>query len=997
MTRALACSLLWLALTLPAAAQDTGDAPPIVEMPALVDYVEAPWPEGVAQDADVRVELLVELDEAGAVVYTEVLTSGGEAFDAAAQAAVEQMRFTPAKTTEGPVSVSLPFDYVFKAAPPPAADPPDAVDAPEAGPSDEDTPPPPTDADPAELPITEGPQIVDYVEAPYPPEAEADGLEGTVTLLVTLDERGAVTDVAVETPAGNGFDEAALAAVRQMTFSPAQTAAGPVGVVFAFDYAFTLEPEAPPEDAPAPINLEGRLRQMGTRQPIAGAAIRVDGTDLTTTTDADGRFALRGVPAGTRLLALRHPEHVELDQAVGVVEGEVTTADLWMRARSYRENEAVAYYETEKQEVTRRTLSIEEVKRVPGTFGDPVKVIQTLPGAARSPFGTGLLIIRGANPEDTAVYVDGVRIPIVYHLTGTTSVLSPDVVQSVDYLPGGYGVQYGRSMAGTVDVKTKDSFDEMKFVWGTDILDSQVWFEGPVGKKKKHQIAVGARRSYIDLFIPLFTRQLEFRVQPIYWDYQAKWIPQLGEKDDFSLFVFGFQDIIRVSTPDDVAQGTDQDTQGNLQTTYQSHRFIASWTHRFSDTVAMNLKPSLGIDLTDLGLGSEFGLQNWNLIGQLRADVDWRPHPAVQIIPGVDFIGGPYYFDFRSPLSFDDLGDPLAERTPVGFDGRGTAWSPTPHLKINLRPLADRDRWLITPGIRWNNVTYVVGGDITFGEEVAPTFIQSLDARLATRFDAYEEGDMRVTLKGATGTYHQPPQPFESIGIGTTARLQAERAWNSSLGIEHKVSQAVQWDLEGFYRQMDRLVEFNDGFGGFGTQPFANVGEGYAAGFELILRHQPVNKFFGWVSYTFSRSFRRSSPDADWVPFDFDQPHIFSAQGGYDLPYDIGISAQVQVVSGNPDTSLNAGIYDVDSDVYNGFRIGPSNGERLPTFVQTSFRVDKTWTFRTWQLDTYIDFINAIRGVNPETTVYNYDFSERAYVRGLPFIPNLGFEVRFWP
>ena len=53
---------------------------------------------------------------------------------------------------------------------------------------------------------------------------------------------------------------------------------------------------------------------------------------------------------------------------------------------------------------------MEEIRRVPGTFGDPVRVIQNLPGAARSPFGTGALVIRGANPEDSAVYVDGIRI-----------------------------------------------------------------------------------------------------------------------------------------------------------------------------------------------------------------------------------------------------------------------------------------------------------------------------------------------------------------------------------------------------------------------------------------------------------------------------------------------------------------------------------------------------------------------------------------------------------
>ena len=56
----------------------------------------------------------------------------------------------------------------------------------------------------------------------------------------------------------------------------------------------------------------------------------------------------------------------------------------------------------------RRTISMAEARKIPGTFGDPIRVIQNLPGAARAPFSTGLLIIRGANPEDSGVYVDGI-------------------------------------------------------------------------------------------------------------------------------------------------------------------------------------------------------------------------------------------------------------------------------------------------------------------------------------------------------------------------------------------------------------------------------------------------------------------------------------------------------------------------------------------------------------------------------------------------------------
>ena len=54
-------------------------------------------------------------------------------------------------------------------------------------------------------------------------------------------------------PVGDGFDEAAVAAVQQMTF-PAETRRS-VPVVFEFAYGFVLnEAPAPTEDVPPPIN-----------------------------------------------------------------------------------------------------------------------------------------------------------------------------------------------------------------------------------------------------------------------------------------------------------------------------------------------------------------------------------------------------------------------------------------------------------------------------------------------------------------------------------------------------------------------------------------------------------------------------------------------------------------------------------------------------------------------------------------------------------------------
>ncbi|MEO0602596.1 MAG: TonB-dependent receptor plug domain-containing protein, partial [Myxococcota bacterium] len=745
---------------------------------------------------------------------------------------------------------------------------------------------------------------------------------------------------------------------------------------------------------------------------LEGVLVIVDGTDITGNTDGDGRFALRGVPPGKARLRLLNIGHVETDQTLDIIDGAVTTATLYMRQdRAGADYELTVTGERERTEVTRRTISIEEVKRIPGTFGDPLKVIQTLPGAARTPFGTGFLVIRGADPEDSGVYVDGIRVPLIYHLTGTTSILSPELFDSVDYLPGGYGVKYGRTMGGTINVNTKSEFSETgKLVFGADVLDAQVYYEGRLGKNQQHGFAAAARRSYIDAFLPAFLSNTDFQIRPRYWDYQVKWVPELPGDRSLSLFVYGSEDLLSIRTPDDFAQGSDQDTQGDLSVSYGSQRLIAIYKDQLTEDLEFEFVPSVGVDFTNTGLGQAFRIENTNILPQIRAQFAYEPFPELEAIVGIDVLGGRYRFDFRSAVSFEAADDPLAEREPIGFDGTGSIFSPDPFVRLNLRPIKGSDRWLLSPGLRLNYVRFTADGSITGDGERAVTAYSSLDPRILTRVQVVPD---RFALKAATGIYHQPPQPQEAIGLGTASTVQFEQSWSTTFGWEQRLTNAITYDVDLFYRQMSDLVVFDESFTGAGQNPFINGGDGRAYGFELMARHDPVGRFFGWISYTLSRATRRdpfecvddgSGPENRllgtgpcWFPFDFDQTHIFSAQAGYDLPNDWGISMQVQYVTGNPTSLFNAGVYDADTDTYTGFRVGQVNADRVPPFFQTSLRVDKLWTFRKWQLNTYVDLLNTVRGVNPEFTLYNYDFTEFAYVRGLPFIPNIGIEARLFP
>ncbi len=860
-----------------------------------------------------------------------------------------------------------------------------------------DAPEPPVEQEPP--PLLADPQLLDFVQAPYPPQAREQGIEGTVLLIIEIDEQGQVVYAELAEPAGHGFDEAAMEAVQQFTFSPALDSEGPVPVIIEFAYGFVLDvdehegalaDEQALEDSPVelPVNLEGQLVEMGTRRSLPDFPVLLTELELQTTTDAEGWFRFRGVPAGTHAFRAALTGFDAVERQVEVAQGEITTLKLWVRNQSYREDELVGVYRREKEEVTRRTLSVQEVRRVPGTFGDPVRVIQSLPGAARSPFSTGVLIIRGSNPEDSAVYVDGIRIPLIYHLDGIRSVINSNLIESVDYLPGGYGVRYGRSLGGAIDVRTKHSYPEEghELRWTTDVLHSGGLLMGRLGERPDKQwgYALGARRSYIDLIIPLFTKDSGFVIKPRWFDYQLKAdrieLPRGGR---FGVFVFGFQDILRVGTPDDVAQGTDQDTQGDVDVLYSTHRVLVDWERRLSEDLSLHFTPSLGVDINSGNLGADLsgGQRTWLL--ELRAELPWEPSEHLTITPGTDVIAGPWDFEISLPFNPELAAsyDPIGEREPWSLEDRGWAWGPDVYVDADIRPLADAERLLIVPGARW---TYVaVPGEFKGWD---------LDPRLALRWLPWET----TVLKGSAGVYHQPPMPFELYRPDDQfIEADFERATSFTVGWEQAAGQAWNGDLELFYKDLDRLLVAYEEFDSLDDPYFQNTGVGRIYGLEVMVKREPVDRFFGWVSYTLSKSERNDDLEGgdDWYAFDYDQTHIFVLVGGVQLPYDFELSTRVQYVSGNPWTPYAGGIYDIDQGYYWSYSTAAYNSERLPDYFATDVRIEKLFTFRRWQLATYVDLLNVIRGVNPEFVLYNYDYTEWAYVRGLPFIPNLGFDA----
>ena len=839
------------------------------------------------------------------------------------------------------------------------------------------------------LPITKAPSVLEFVEADYPEAAKTQGTEAAVGLAVEIGTEGQVLRVEVMRPAGQGFDEAAVAAVEAMRFSPAENAEGPVAVAIEFEYNFTLRADETAE-ALEPVNLEGTVVKMGARTPVAGASVAVVSEGLTyeTTTDDDGYFALRAIPLGRASVTIDAPGHAQLTQSITVREGEVASARLWLRPNVSVNEAMVVSADRPEPDISRRSITVSEIQSIPGTFGDPVRVIQNLPGTARAPFGTGFVVVRGSNPEDTAFYIDGIRVPLIYHLGGLVSIINEDIVGSVDYLPGGYGVEYGRSTGGVINIRTNADYPErLRAEASVDLLDATALVQGRVGNEQRWGLTAAGRRSYIDAVLPFFTRDTGFTVQPYWWDYQFKIDDLKKDSGKFSVMFLGFGDKLNLGSPDDVAQGSDPDAQGDADVRYGAHRVIAQYNERLSKNLLVRVTPSAGLDTLGFGLGNSWKFSQRFWLYELRADALWELNDRITLRPGVDFLGGPYVAQFKipsSPESFAET-DPLAEREEFTTEFTGTLFAADPFLEAWIKPIGGTDALTIVPGFRYNSL-------------FMPNYtVNSFDPRISLRTTPWEG----TTLKGGTGFYHQPPQGPDLGFDQDDIRVGYERSWSTELGVEQRFSDAVEADVSLFTKQLTDLIVENPNIESADDPFFINAGEGRVRGLEAMIRHNPVGNFFGWVSYTLSKAERAAVPlgdrggtvpsDAeDWRPFEFDQTHILVALAGFKLPKDWGVSSRFRYVTGNPYTPYDGAVYDVDQDNYFPYQSGEPLAERLPPFISLDLRADKRYTFKRWWLETYVDLLNVVRGENPEGVQYNYDYTEEAYVRGLPFLPSVG-------
>lgn len=856
-----------------------------------------------------------------------------------------------------------------------------------AEPSPDATPEAPADTDPVPA-YPRVPQLLATVPAAYPPEALAAGVGAFVLLELGIDESGAVVGVLVREGAATtctpetsplpcddavwaAFDTAAAQAARDFRFDPALDEQG-VAVTGGVYYRYRFDAAR----APLP-SLSGLLLDADTGLPLANIDVVLtrDGAGRTARTDAQGRFALAGLDDGEWAVAASAQGYLSSGGAVAVAEG--TVAELTLRLApatpiDIGRGEVIEVVgERRGLEVIERRIDADEIRYLPGTGGDVVRAVQNLPGVARAPLGTGTLIIRGTPPEDSSYFLDGASIPIVFHFAGFSTILPSDAIAEVAYLPGNYGVRYGRTLGGVVDIRTREEPPEASRGYvSADLIQATLFAEQRIGDK--WTVSLSGRRSYVDAVLnPILNAASDAAIRaPVYYDVQARVMHKPDAGGVVDVLALFSDDRFRVLSDD---ENGDAQVAIGLSTTFA--RLRGRWLKPLSDGWENELSASFGPDeqkFEFLETASAYErslglLVREELTREVTEDrsLGWRI--------GMELGTG------RESFLYDVTLFSPYEEAAACFLAPAVYVEPT----VRLGPLS------ATPGLRLDGLWYT-NGYTAF----------AADPRLGARLEL----GTSLVAKAGVGSYSQFPtlRQVDPDADGNQS-LHAARSIQASVGVEERVGSWLTLEGTLFYSWLDELVvgredrfRFFTGpppVGPFDTDPYANDGTGRVYGAEGLARLS-LPKTTGLLSVTYSRSTRVNRPGDDVQLFAYDQPLVLNAILSQELGRGWRVGGRGRVASGNPYTPVVNRWFDQGSRQYVPV-YGERDSDRLPTFWAVDARIDKEWAFKKWTLTTYLDVQNVFNTKNVDVMAWNFDYSEEDPINGLPVLPSLGIRGDF--
>jgi TonB family protein len=867
--------------------------------------------------------------------------------------------------------------------------------------------------------VTKAPKLVKFVPAVYPKDKHDAGITASVTLSIEIGADGVVGDVEVIKGAAPDFDAAAVAAAKQFVFEPAEIDNQPAPVKITYRYDFTIVEEIV-KTGPQ-INYDGVVLERFKKKPLPRVTVTlVDLGGVKAITDEDGHFAFLDVPPGKHKIEIAHPRLMTVDTEETIAVGKRRTVKYLVEEKEEDvDDAAIVRAPRIKKEAVETRIRTEEARRVPGTQGDTLKVVQNLPGVARSSFGSGQLIVWGSAPNETRV--DGVEIPTLYHVGGLRSTINSDMTRSIDLAPGSYSADYGRGLGGLVRIDLASLPKEGVHGYAAaDEMDASALVSTAITPRLR--VGVAGRVSYLDRALAVATSEDvgDFVPIPRYDDYQARATLALRPDEELAATFLASDDHLVRTIP-----STDPTEKRTQNTDLGWKRLILRYARLLPDGASVVVTPSLGLDdssdaLLFGNLPVSVKQRTWQYA--LRASYRRKVSTATTLSFGVDMEARSSTLTRHGSLTLPAReGDITVFGQEPGNAINDDHWSV---LTIDTAPYVNTEfslgRLGLVAGLRFepvliegspilpvtgsapprgygrfvlpqNPVGLLPDDAVSNGVRRARVFSYAPNPRLVAAYHVSRQ----LTLTAGGGIYSQPPNPEDMSPVFGNPSLTVSRSVQISGGTAYKLRPTLSLEVVGFYKRLIDLVARNENPSPPVADSLTQDEIGRAYGVQALLRQELLRGFFGWISYSLSKSERKDHPDADWRLFDFDQTQVFSVLASYQLGHGWDVGARFRYTTGFPRTPVINAYDNVPGLQTSDPIFGEHNSIRIPSFYQLDARVERAMVLRRVKLNVFLDVQNVTNRKNPEEIIYNYNYTRRAYITGFPTLALLGARLEF--
>ena len=670
------------------------------------------------------------------------------------------------------------------------------------------------------------------------------------------------------------------------------------------------------------VTVSGYVKDAASGEVIIGAVVNEAGTTTGAMTNAYGFYSLE----------LRPGERKVACSVLGYAADTLTVSlagnlrhDFLLSEASLTLSESKVTANSAKERLQRPEMGVANItgslaKTVPVLFGetDIIKVIQMMPGVQAPSEGSTGFSVRGGGVDQNLILMDEAPVYNAGHFMGFFSVFNNDAVKTADLYKGDMSAKYGGRIASLLDVHTVDgNMQEFGGNVSLGLISSKAFIEGPIVPGKA-SFMVAARRTYIDLFFPIF-KALKGDTMYFY-DVNAKanWI--VNENNRLFLSVFSGRDVFGMHNKEEMDIDMDVDFANNTQSLRWNHVFSPKL---FANVTVLNSLYDYGMDLfysaTDIDFKSHLNSQS------AKADFSWFASARNTVgfgVQGSYFTISPAELSPRSEGIFSEYSYPKTHAAEAGAyledEIKAADWL---SLRCGLRL-----SYFSTLGQsvqKYFDAEHNLDHETEFAKGSRIKDWWGLEPRFSSSFIITPSFSLKASYNRnrqyiQQAVYSISGSPLD-IWFTASPNVKPQISDQFSVGaFKNFLSDKLETSVELFYKNNQNTIDFVDHpnvLMNDNMEAELRSGRSYAFGLETMVKFN-WEKLNGWVGYTWSRA-KNIIPEINGgKPYDSprNHEHSLSVVASYSISRRLSASADWIYYSGAP-TTFPAGVYRIGGAV----------------------------------------------------------------------------------